>query len=150
MEEWNYELDRSFCSSLVALILLLLTYKQHFQNFIFSLFLLFVFCYFLFKQLFCLQEVFILVACPWCLKRGFHLEIFFFFFNTIGLPQEVFNPTVGLRCLMEVFTWVSLLFFLFLCLGTWWGRSWDFIHHHDYIFDAIDEFLLWQGLLVGL
>lgn len=67
------------------------------------------------------------------------------FLNTLGPPQEVFNPKVLLRCLMDVFTRVSffchfLSFFCVFSLGTWWGGSLDLLYHHHYLVDVINEF----------
>lgn len=100
---------------LYSLIVLLLTWNQFFMIFLFSFF----FSIFFWKQLVCLQQVFILVACPRRLKRGFHLDIFLFLFfpfvlDTIGPPPEVFNLIMGLRCLMEAFTSVLIFHFFFL------------------------------------
>ena len=67
-------------------------------------------------------------------KRGFHARCFrwvpqgrfsprdlliifsFLFFFIIGLPHEVFNPNMGLRHLMDIFTWIVIPFSFFIDL----------------------------------
>ena len=78
----------------------------------------YVFFYFLFfeKHLGCLKVAFTLDVFPRSLKECFHPGIFLFFFSffylffIIGPPHEVFNPKMGLRRPMEVFTWILILF----------------------------------------
>jgi len=87
-----------FGSSLCSLIFFL----SHVQITIMS----FLFLFFE-KHLAYLREVFNLDVFPGRLKEGFHPGIFLFFFHfffMIGPPHEVFNPKMGLRCLMQVFT----------------------------------------------
>lgn len=158
MKDMEWRNENMECIGPYVPLLLLWCSSCWLVNNIFKVFpFLSLYIYIYWKQLVRLQEAFILASCFGSLKRGFHPEIllfyFLFFFNTIGPPQEVFNSTVGLRCLMEVFTRVSLFFFyfyFFLFSRTWWGRSWDLFHHHHCLTDSIDEFLFWQGIHVDL
>lgn len=90
----------------------LLAHLQKHNYYFCMFFLFFLFVFFFKDNQASLKDVFILLSYPRFLKIDFHLEIFFF--NTLGLPQEVLNPKVGLKCLMEFFTQVPLfLFFSF-------------------------------------
>jgi len=73
---------------------------------------------------------------------------FFLFFSTpLGHLKRFSTQHRGLGA-----SWGFSDVFLFVCLflGTWWGRSWDLLHHYQLFTDSIDEFLFWQGLLVDL
>ena len=53
------------------------------------------------------------------LIRFFFFLFFFFCFDTTWLPQEVFNPMMGLKRLMEVFTWVLIFYCFFFFFSEW-------------------------------
>ena len=78
------------------------------NNYVFSsFFFYYIYIYiYIFKHLGFLREVFTLDVCLGASRKVFTQgsSYSFSFFLILGPPHEVFNPKMGLRCIMEVFT----------------------------------------------